>query len=177
MSNEANAARFNGELDDFAERELAAAVHDFQVGLGFEALGRIVERTPVDLGALKSSWQVDQGIPVGGDGAIVRSEQAVKDEGLARLRRIPAYESSFIATNVPYAPVIEEGKYPNPPKHGSRIRDRDLPGRRLKRIRKSLALSGIQYIVKSAGGFSIQAPNGVVAPVAAELENYLHPEK
>ena len=171
---------FNEQIEDFAKQEVRRVTSEFQRRIGFEALSRIVSRTPVDLGMLRGNWQVQTGSPNvpqlsrvdmtetrGGAGG-----GATMEEGKARLAMVQPGETFYIANSLPYAQTVEFGGYPNPPKHGSRIRSRDLPSRRRKGIRRSLRTSGIKYIVKSAGGFSIQSPAGMVRITAQELSGF-----
>lgn len=76
---------------------------------------RIVAKTPVDSGELRRSWV---------------------------MTKIPKGYS--ISTGVPYAPVVEYGLYPNPPKSGKG---------------------------KTEGGYSKQAPQGMVRTSIKEVAN------
>jgi hypothetical protein len=176
VSNISNADDFNRQIDAFEKAEQEQAVADFQRGLAVEALGRIVDRTPVLDGPLRGSWQIDIGAPVGGDGSTPDSNgTATKERGRATVAALLPYARAFIATAMPQAPVIEEGRYPNPVKRGTRIRQKYLRTRRRKRIARGDLPVGTDpnYEIRSAGGFSKQAPEGIVAPVARELANYL----
>lgn len=76
---------------------------------------RIVAKSPVDTGELRRSWVL-----------------AKTQKGYA------------ISTGVPYAPVVEFGLYPNPPKGGKG---------------------------KTKGGYSTQAPQGMVRISVKEVAN------
>lgn len=170
MSNEDNARRFNVESEVEMDAGPLRAALDFQRRIGFEALDLIVKRTPVDTGLARGNWQVTIGAP--SMQVLDRKDKTgtpTKAAGRAVVEGWLLGPSLFISNSLPYIEVLEFGLYPNPPKHGSRIRRRDLPSRRLKRIRSALSESGIQYIVKSAGGFSLQAPLGMVGVTALEL--------
>lgn len=90
-----------------------------------ELFGRIVDRTPVDTGNLRGSWSC------GTSPAPMDADFSVK-----------AGQRFHIVNYMPYAPVVEFGLYPNPPKGGTG---------------------------KTANGFSTQAPQGMVRVTVAEF--------
>lgn len=116
---------------------------------------RLLEKTPVDTGRLSGNWQfgVDE-IPgtivevtgASGDG------QAVKEAAAEQLRStINSYDLKlgsvfYLINNLPYAPVVEYGLYPNPPKGGAG---------------------------KTSGGYSTQAPEGMVRVTAVEFQDFV----
>lgn len=110
----------------------------------------IVKRTPVDTGRARGNWVVSAGSP---------SEEVDEQKKEARYTSkndIPAVEgddSAFITNNLPYINTLEYGGYPKDPKRGSLVKDKS--GKR-------------RYIIKSKGGFSKQAPNGMVGVTVAE---------
>jgi hypothetical protein len=173
MTNATNAAAFNRELAEFSAVTLAGEMQTFAREIALEALARIVERTPVDEGIARGNWQTTIGAP--SEDVLERDDPSGKASTAEGKATIKAWNldqgSAFVSNNLPYIEVLEEGKFPNPPKRGSRIKDRDLPGRRRKRIKKSLDVSGVRYIVKSAGGFSLQAPLGMVGVTVNELQD------
>lgn len=114
----------------------------------FDLATAIVYRTPVDTGRLRGNWQF-------GDSVIPSATLSGTDAGgagtLARMapqiNSVKAGGVAFIVNNLPYAVVIEYGLYPNPPKKGTG---------------------------KTAGGFSTQAPQGMVRITVAEYVSYLN---
>ena len=64
----------------------------------------------------------------------------------AQIGAATAGHTYYIVNNLPYAAVIEYGQYPNPPKGGSG---------------------------KTSGGYSTQAPQGMVRITVVEYEKYL----
>jgi hypothetical protein len=174
VTNATNASRFNRELADAIGGGIRAEMESFAREITLEALSRIVDRTPVDEGIARGNWQATIGAP--SEAVLERDDptgRAAKTEGKATINGWALADGSmYVANNLPYINVLEEGGYPNPPKRGSRIKDRDLPvGRRRERIKKSLDVSGVRYIVKSAGGFSLQAPLGMVGVTVNELQD------
>lgn len=174
MSNEDNARRFGAEIKAFQEEALRERVRQFQVGVGFEALSRIVLGSPVLDAQFRASWQVGTTPQGGSGGPVDATGDATIELGRAALDAIPAYRSTFIATNMPQALVIEEGKYPVPVKRGTRIRQAYLRARRARNVKRGNLPPGTDpnYEIRSEGGFSKQAPEGVVAPVVIALQDY-----
>ena len=68
-----------------------------------ETFRRLLEQTPVDTGDLRASWtQSANVLPAAFNGATVTAK---------------AGQMVYIATDKVYAPIIEYGLYPNPPKN------------------------------------------------------------
>ena len=119
----------------------ATDIHKFQVTANQaaeNAINRICtdiyntvkDRTPVDTWALYNSWTMSVGaLPSSFGGGRVSVKWG---------------DTVYIATNKVYAPIIEYGLYPNPPKRPT--------GRTIN-------------------GFSTQAPNGVVRITVRDFEN------
>lgn len=98
-----------------------------------ETFAVLKRHTPVDTEALRNSWtQSADRLPVTFNGAV--------------LAAVPLGKSVFIATDKPYAPVIEYGLYPNPPKHPT--------GR-------------------TQNGYSTQAPAGMVRITVKEMRRWI----
>ena len=125
----------------------AADVHKFQVKVNQvaeNAINRICadiyntvkERTPVDTWALYNSWTMSVGaLPSSFSGGSVSVKWG---------------DTVYIATDKVYAPIIEYGLYPNPPKRPT--------GRTIN-------------------GFSTQAPNGVVRITLRDFANRIKDSK
>ena len=133
----------------------------------FRKISGVVLLTPVDTGRARSSWNVSRGEP---DGSVRsgggRDSKGRYQKGGSRaptaatasgvMRSLGVYETVWIASGLPYIKVLEYGGYPQSPVRGSWDR----------RTRS--------WVVKSAGGYSKQAPRGMVritvAGVKAALE-------
>lgn len=104
-----------------------------------DALQQVVTRSPVDTGSYRFSHIVS-----------INSEdhstkQGNGDPAQAAAGSIASFkfgDVAYIQNNTPYGDSIEFGGYPNPPKKGSYVK-------------------GHGYVIKSVGGFSRQAPQGV----------------
>ena len=118
-----------------------------------EAFKRIILRTPVDTGMARGNWQVSAGAPVTvqiSDGD--KSGTATLSKSEAGVLSWQCQGSLFMVNNLPYIGKLEYGGYPNPPKVGTRIK-----GQKFGEIR-------------SASGYSRQAPQGMVRLTLAEME-------
>lgn len=101
-----------------------------------ETFARLREQTPVDTGDLRASWtQSANVLPTVFNGATVTAKSG---------------QVVYIATNKVYAPVIEYGRYPNPPKKPT--------GR-------------------TVNGYSTQAPAGMVRVTVKNMETWLETKR
>ncbi|MDH3003505.1 HK97 gp10 family phage protein [Pasteurella multocida] len=117
-------AKFREKLGDKADLILKK--------VGIEAYEKVKQKTPVDTGQLRASWTVSvNGMPQNYDGDI------------SALNTAKFGDSLIIATDKPYAPMLEYGLYPKP--------------------------GGI----KTENGFSIQAPQGMVRITVQEMQAWL----
>lgn len=120
----------------------------------YETFRRVIMKTPVDTGAARWNWMVSLG--GNGDDPPVDPDKYDKTGGIATTRvalAMKTYDGAGIAwlsNGLPYARVLEYGLYPNPPLRGSWVK-------------------GKGWVVKSVGGFSRQAPQGMVRVTALEF--------
>jgi hypothetical protein len=129
-----------------ADLEMAAKKMDMHLNLMvksivFELLKKIVMRTPVDKGRAAGNWSVSHWTP----GTEI-DEGTGREYAIAKIGKVsfnPAEGVYWIYNNLPYIEVLEFGLFPNPPKGGKG---------------------------KTAGGFSIQAPAGMVRVSLAEMD-------
>lgn len=110
--------------------------------------GSLVEKSPVDTGALRANWQFTAGAPAAGTlPSVFDLSGAATITALAdAIKSVKAGGITYVVNNLPYAPVIEYGLYPNPPKHPTG---------------------------KTEGGFSTQAPNGMRDITVLEFPRYV----
>jgi hypothetical protein len=115
----------------------------------------VVMRSPVDTGRFRANWQyhfgensgsVTDSTDLSGGDTISTMHAAIMAGGI--------YGEHHISNNLPYAQVIEYGLYPNPPMRGSWVK-------------------GQGWVIKSEGGFSKQAPTGVVRLAVLEYQSFL----
>ena len=122
----------------------------FQKKVVFEALRRVIQKTPVDTGHARSNWQVTIGAPATSElGGTSPPNIAA---AVASLASLGAFQVVYIANSVPYILILEEGQFV-PPDPGPSSDPR----------------AGRSGRVLVSGGFSTQAPQGIVAVTVAEL--------
>jgi len=115
----------------------------------------IVRRTPVDTGRARGNWQ----ITVGQDDTApidrldpAKGKPAYAGEEEAKLAAADGDETIFIHNNLPYICKLEFGGYPEDVKKGTYVK-------------------GKGYEKRSRGGFSMQAPHGMVGVTMAGIES------
>lgn len=125
---------FSAQIAQFAEQAMAKADKAVRV-IALQTLVRVQSKTPVDSGALRRSWTVAlNGFPSSYNG-----DQTV-------INQIKFGDVIVIATNKPYAPMLEYGLYPNPPKKPTG---------------------------KTKNGYSVQAPKGMVRITVQEVQAFI----
>lgn len=125
---------FSAQVAQFAEQAMAKADKAVRV-ITLQTLVRVQSKTPVDSGALRRSWTVAlNGFPSSYNG-----DQTI-------INQIKFGDVIVIATNKPYAPMLEYGLYPNPPKNPTG---------------------------KTKNGYSVQAPKGMVRITVQEVQAFI----
>lgn len=122
----------------------------------FVRITGVILRTPVDTGRARSSINISVGTPdtsVPAEGE--HGAPTILAEAGSLLRKLRRYETVWIVTNLVYFEVLEFGGYPDPVEKGTW--DKQLG----------------QYVKRSAGGFSKQAPKGVFRITFQELKQLL----
>ena len=108
----------------------------------------VVDRSPVDTGKFKANWHYTHGsVSTDTTEDVDPSGEETKARMLAAIAEAPAGGKHNITNALPYAAVIEYGLYPNPPKNPTG---------------------------KTVGGYSTQAPAGVVRITVLELQTHVH---
>jgi hypothetical protein len=156
---------WDATLEVSSKRLVGDVVLKFQRTMVFLALGAAVEispgnvkkilgvvlRTPVMDGRARASWNVSVGTPNGDYPDVFRRTYkpltATQGSARAALRGLGPYEVVWITSGLPYIRVLEYGLYPKPPRLGTLVKNRK--GQR-------------HFEIRSAGGFSKQAPQGMV---------------
>lgn len=142
-------AEWSIDLGKFAEG-YKAKIKKVRVNFAFALYSSIVKKTPSDTGRARANWNVS----VGKDNTSTTDE--TKKTGLKhKIGEINPNgdESIFISNNLPYITTLEYGGYPSPVKKGSYNKETKT------------------WEIKSSGGFSKQAPNGMVGVTLANSEN------
>lgn len=125
--------KFSATIDGFVDEALRAQTQGFRK-IALDTLNKVQKKTPVDSGALRRSWTV-----------ALNSTPAQYNGDKTALGQAQLTDTVVIATDKPYAPMLEFGLYPNPPKNPTG---------------------------KTQGGFSRQAPQGLVRISVDEIRAY-----
>ena len=144
---------FKAQIGDFNKKTMGAIDRIWRASL-LQVFTQTIQRTPVDEGRARNNWFTDgKGVNRGS----ITNRPGPK--GAAAIRR--AQENTprvggkvRFYNNLPYAPLLEFGGYPNPPKRGSRIK-------------------GGGYEIKTIGGYSRQAPQGMLRISAKQWPGYV----
>jgi hypothetical protein len=113
-----------------------------------KTLTKIIQQTPVhfkDGGRLRNSWNLSESSPKG----VARTPNGNGIGSVASVARMPKTvigKRLFFTNPMPYANKVEYGGYPNPVEMGTNTSESDSP----------------QFQKLSAGGYSKQAPSGMV---------------
>lgn len=121
--------------------------------IALTALDRVVKRTPVDTGRARGNWQTSAG-PTNETEFVAKdpSGRGALAEGRATINAAPPFASITLFNNLPYIEYLENGGFvPTDPG----------PSKDPRKGRKGRVL--VQ------GGFSVQAPKGMVGVTIAEL--------
>lgn len=153
MTNNLN--EFIADITKFAATVPPREARLLQQKLALQALTKLVLRTPVDTGRARGNWYVSIGSPTN----LVTDNQdksgtSTINAGLAAIGGVGNYGIIWISNNVEYITVLDQGLF-EPPNPGPSSDPReDRFGR-----------------VLVSGGFSVQAPEGMVAVTIAELRS------
>lgn len=142
--------RKKGELDLVARKVV------------FELSARIIRTSPVDTGRFRANWQYGFGVQPAG------TLDATDPGGDATLNAIVEKVTQgkgvhFLVNNLPYARVLEYGQFPNPPEKGTYV----------PKGQTKYGFTGPGYVQRSEGGYSKQAPRGMVRVAGEEVANDL----
>ena len=120
---------------------------------------KVIVMTPVDTGRAKGNWMLGiNAIPQEVSEDVDKSETGEKTVAkvITGLESLRTGDTAVLANSLPYIVKLEYGGFPNPPLKGS-----------YDKKTKS-------YIIKSAGGYSKQAPTGMVRTAIEEYRPILN---
>ena len=143
-----NLKQFNDDVAHFLKDRVPREVKAIQTKIALAGLRGVVKKTPVDKRFARGGWQVSVGIP---PIANVTSSSPIGDGATKILNAVP-FSTIYIGNNVSYITVLEYGGFI--PKDPGPSKDK-----RKDRIGKVLV----------KGGFSVQAPQGMVSVTLQEL--------
>lgn len=118
----------------------------------------IIDRSPVDTGRFRANWQysVDQPTANPVDALDPAGDQAKQLISTQVLTGPMVGHVHYLMNNLPYGPVLEYGLYPNPAKLGSKKRGES------------------EFTIHTSGGYSLQAPAGMVRITVTEYQGYVN---
>lgn len=109
-----------------------------------QVFGAVTLKSPVDTGRFRANWNVSYAAV---DTTVTSStNQARAQAEVDKALALPVGGVVYLANSLPYARTLEYGGYPNPPKGGNG---------------------------KTIGGYSKQAPAGMVRTSALEFDDYV----
>lgn len=117
-----------------------------------ETTEEIKVRTPVDTGRARANWFVTKGKPTN---KTVKRTTDNPSQNVGKFSGAVLGETFYLSNNLPYINALEYGEYPKSVKKGSYNRKRKA------------------YQIRSANGFSKQAPNGMVRITLAKFNRRL----
>jgi len=110
MADISNLRQFQLEVDAKTKHMTRTELVLTQKKLVFEALTRIVNRTPVDTGYARGNWQVTIGsLPAGEKDISDKEGGPTIASGQAALGQLPPFQVVYIGNNVIYIWPLEEG--------------------------------------------------------------------
>jgi hypothetical protein len=126
----------------------------------FNATTMILRRSPVDTGRFRANWQYGYGVQPTGtveDFDTSRDGSQTRDAIVGQITK--GVGVHYLVNNLPYAEVIEFGYYPDPVEKGTYV----------AKGKHKYGIEGPGYVQRSEGGFSKQAPAGVLRITYEEL--------
>jgi len=149
---DAEVKRFNAGLEKFIARN-PGRVSDIQRKIVFDTLAGVVEKTPVDRGHARANWQVSIGAPITSViDAVDKDGTSTVSLGNGVAANIPPFDIVWLTNNVPYIEVLENGTFEPPDPGPTKDKRESRHGK-----------------IVVAGGFSVQAPEGMVKVTLAEI--------
>lgn len=143
MSKITNPNKFGADLDAVLNELGVKAIAKANKGVkasAVELFRRVIKETPVDTGRARGNWFTTFGSPSNKTaGNRLPENPAIKMRSFDLIKR----RNWYLTNNLPYIHALEYGEYPNPPKKGTYTK-------------------GKGYEKRSRGGYSKQAPNGMV---------------
>jgi hypothetical protein len=146
-------AAFNRQLDQYIGRDVEREAQKLHRIVSIEALKRVVLKSPTDTGRFRGGWQLTVGQP--STSSPLRTDRAggaTISAGISALSALRPYSVVWIVNNTIYGEVLELGGFV--PKDPGPSKD-PRPTRKGK--------------VLVRGGYSVQAPQGMVRVTVQEL--------
>lgn len=119
-----------GEAKRNADRIVRDRTNELVRALGFEALGRIMNKTPMDTGRARANWNVSEGAedPSTNPEATHQDVLPKRLEGEGRVRLVDFWrgDTLYITNGLPYIRPLEDGHSGQAPRGMARLTVREL---------------------------------------------------
>jgi len=130
--------------------------------VAFDMFRKVILKTPVDTGRARGNWMIGiNKVPIG-SAPDIASKKDVLGSIATGIESVKAGDTVVLANTLPYIGVLEYGGYPKNPIGGSK-------GRKAV-FKKGKKMRSAMRQIKSVGGFSYQAPQGMVR---ISIEEYI----
>lgn len=130
-----------------------ARIADVVRKITYDVFRSVVMASPVDTGRFRANWNVGYGAIDTSTTTAVNASRAMAE--VERALKLPVGDVVYLSNSLPYALMLENGGYPNPPKLGSKKRGE----------------SG--YTIHVTGGYSMQAPQGMVRVTVRAFDDFI----
>lgn len=156
---------FNLSMENFAERTLGK----LEVGFKKVAFGLsedIIMATPVDSGRARGNWFPEINSFSSQEDLTADDKRGSKARASVRskVRALRLGQTFTLTNNLPYIEKLEYGLYPLNPKYGTRYEIRDSDN----------FVTETGFVKLSQGGFSKQAPQGMVRINLIKWQQYIN---
>jgi len=135
---------FSDDIKKFAEKT-GNTINEVVVSVILDINEKVIKKTPVDTGWARGGWVASLGSPNRSAGIKDKSGQSAISKNAVVALSAPG-KVYYLSNNVEYIGVLEYGGFPNPAKQGTG---------------------------KTAGGFSLQSPRGMVRMTMMEVKKEL----
>ena len=142
-------AKWTLDLSQYADRT-TKDIKKVRKAYAFALYASIVRKTPKDTGRAQGNWNVSVGKE---DTSVNPAQITPKFTKITQIPEPSGDDPIFISNNLPYITMLEFGGYPDPVKKGTW-------NKKTK-----------QYEIRSQGGFSKRAPEGMVGVTIANSDN------
>lgn len=172
MTGIVNAERFALDIGSIVEKEIRPLYERQQRAIALDAFSRIQRKTPVDFGVARGGLVVGMNT-IPGDRPNRRDPSGAQAMSAARsviLGTMPRGSAIYITNNEPHFAVLDKGGFvPPDPATDPESLEKRAARRSPKDRKRAQRVGGHEGAPLIAGGFSLQAPRGMVDVSIEEL--------
>lgn len=174
-----SAAALSARLSELGSELPATLVGQLHRKVALDVLGAVIARTPVDTGAARGGWRVSNDVvltyPTSPEaGRVGDPSGPTLERGAAEIGRSRPYSVTFISNSVPHIVVLDQGGYvpadPDDDAWARYVRAKKRPRRARDRAQAAKGDPGATFV---QGGYSFQAPAGIVALALIDAKDQL----